>query len=172
MAAFERALQATPRPACQDTADDLDAALAELTALARELTAKMGDGAPGLSQLRQALTDCRTLAGMVLSRKGPAPAAAAEPATADAGAEVADAAGNGRAEPKRPTTREEVYGQLAAAADLLLQIEPHSPIPYLIRRAVELGKLPFPQLIKMLVRDPNVITEMNRELGITDGSGG
>jgi predicted component of type VI protein secretion system len=66
------------------------------------------------------------------------------------------------------TTRQEVYDQLAAAAELLMQIEPHSPIPYLIRRAVQLGKLPFPQLIRELVRDPNIITAMDRELGITE----
>jgi type VI secretion system protein ImpA len=174
-AAFERALQAMPRPACQDAVDNLDAALNELTVLTRDLTAKMGDSAPGLVQLRQALADCRTLAGMVLARKGPAPVAAtaAEPAEpAAAGADAVAPAANGRAAPKAITTREDVYEQLATAANVLMQIEPHSPIPYLIRRAVELGKLPFPLLMKELVRDPNIITEMNRELGITDGAGG
>jgi type VI secretion system protein ImpA len=167
-AAFDRALQAMPRQACQDTVDDIDAALVELAGLAQALTARLGENAPALLQVRQALTDCRTLAGMLLARKGPAPGPepAEEPA-ATAAAPAAPAA-NGQAAPRRMATRQDVYAQLAEAAELLMQIEPHSPIPYLIRRAVQLGKLPFPQLMRELVRDPNVLTAMDRELGITD----
>ena len=33
-------------------------------------------------------------------------------------------------------------------ADALARIEPHSPIPDLLRRAVELGRMPFRRLIK------------------------
>jgi type VI secretion system protein ImpA len=67
-------------------------------------------------------------------------------------------------------TREDVYARLAEAADLLQQMEPHSPVPYLIRRAIEWGNLPFPQLMKALIREDyyQAITEMNRELGIKD----
>ena len=64
----------------------------------------------------------------------------------------------------------EVYQQLAEIANLLQEMEPHSPIPYLIQRAVELGGMPFPRLIQELVRDGGVIEEMNRELGIKDES--
>jgi hypothetical protein len=51
---------------------------------------------------------------------------------------------------------------------MLQQIEPHSPIPYLVKRAVELGALPFPRLIQQLIRDGNVLTELKREMGIKD----
>jgi predicted component of type VI protein secretion system len=55
-------------------------------------------------------------------------------------------------------------------ADLLERLEPHSPVPYLVRRAVALGSLPFPQLMKALIREDytQAITEMNRELGIKE----
>jgi len=39
------------------------------------------------------------------------------------------------------TDRERAYRALADVADFLLQIEPHSPVPYLIRRAIEWGSL-------------------------------
>ena len=61
-----------------------------------------------------------------------------------------------------------MYEQLAQAAALLQQLEPHSPIPYLIQRAVDLGAKSFPDLMKELVRDSNVLSSMNRELGIKD----
>jgi type VI secretion system protein ImpA len=64
--------------------------------------------------------------------------------------------------------REAIYAQLKQSAAVLRQLEPHSPIPYLIERAVELGKKPFPELIRALIREPNVLAELNREFGIEE----
>ncbi len=63
--------------------------------------------------------------------------------------------------------RAEAYAQLARAAALLQELEPHSPIPYLVNRAVALGRMPFPQLMEQLIRDGGILESMNRELGIT-----
>jgi predicted component of type VI protein secretion system len=125
----------------------------------------MDSVAPGLLGLRQAMEDCRVLADQILRRKGPAPGGAAAASEGVAG----ESAGATAARPGA-TSREEVYRKLAEAANLLEQIEPHSPIPYLLRRAVELGALPFPLLMKQLIRDDNVLSMMNRELGIKDNS--
>ena len=65
-------------------------------------------------------------------------------------------------------TRAEIYARVAEAAAKLQQIEPHSPIPYLLNRAVELGSLPFPDLMKSLILNADVLKLMNRELGIKD----
>jgi len=66
----------------------------------------------------------------------------------------------------RAVTRDDLYKQLNDAALALQRMEPHSPVPYIVQRAVALGALPFPQLMLELIRDPGAITEMNRELGI------
>jgi len=71
------------------------------------------------------------------------------------------------AEPKMET-RAEIYARVAEAAAKLQQIEPHSPIPYLLNRAVELGSLPFPELMKSLILNADVLKLMNRELGIKE----
>jgi hypothetical protein len=42
----------------------------------------------------------------------------------------------------------------------------------LICRAVELGALPFPQLMQALIRDDSVLNELNREMGIKTESPG
>ena len=36
-----------------------------------------------------------------------------------------------------------------------------------MKRAVQLGRLPFPQLMERLIRDGNVLEELGRELGLT-----
>ena len=51
---------------------------------------------------------------------------------------------------------------------MLRELEPHSPVPYLIQRAIELGELPFPKMIKELIRDVAILSELNRELGIKE----
>jgi len=48
------------------------------------------------------------------------------------------------------------------------QSEPHSPIPFLIKRAVELGALGFPQLLKELVRDAAALSDVQRFVGIKE----
>lgn len=156
---FEKAILATPLEKCETAAADLQASLEEMTRLGPILDNKMKEVAPSLSSVRQAAEECRKLLNDILQRKRPLGAAGgAEPAAEGATA----APGPARA----PTTRADVYRQLAQAAAVLREIEPHSPIPYLIHRAVELGSLPFPQLIKELVRDAKILAELNREFGI------
>jgi type VI secretion system protein ImpA len=64
-------------------------------------------------------------------------------------------------------SRDQAYQMMTKAADILSAIEPHSPVPYLIRRAVQIGGLPFPEMIQAFIREQNVIETMFRELGIT-----
>jgi len=159
--AFEGALQATPRDQLQTVVEDLDGASQELRALVEDLAGKLGQYAPGLTGLGRALEECRDLGRLLLERKG-------GPAQ-DEGVEGA-LAGNGQAgaPPKSGATRDELYRRLAELANQLERLEPHSPIPYLVKRAVELGAMPFPLLMRALIRDSNVLSELSREFGIKE----
>ena len=50
-----------------------------------------------------------------------------------------------------PSNREQAYRQLALIADYLARTEPHSPVPYVIRRAVEWGNQPLGELLDELI---------------------
>ncbi|OLS60871.1 type VI secretion system protein TssA [Pseudomonas putida] len=50
-----------------------------------------------------------------------------------------------------PRTRDEAYRQLLVIADYLARTEPHSPVPYLIRRGVEWGNKPLRELLSELI---------------------
>lgn len=128
----------------------------------------------GFSNVKQALDQCKQLADELLKRKGP-PAADSEggvPASAAAdgvaGSGVAGAMPGGSAIAVTMANREDIYRTLRAASDMLRQIEPHSPIPYLIDKAIMLGRLSFPELIRELVRDAQVLEAINREFGIKE----
>jgi type VI secretion system protein ImpA len=161
---LEKAIQTTPREQCQAMVDDLTQSWQELDALAQDLNGKLGQYAPSFSGLRQALGECRSLAEQILQRKGPDLSQVG--AGAEEGSPTAASDGSASFVGRQVSSRAQVYRQLAEAAALLQQLEPHSPIPYLIKRAVELGALSFPDLMKQLIRDGDVLQGMNRELGI------
>lgn len=157
---FDKAILATPAERCETTVQDLNQCFEELNHLTQILAAKMGPAAPALTGLRQALDECRMLGQQILKMKVPA---GGEALASVAGGKVAPAV-------KAAGSRAEAYRQLEQAAAVLQQLEPHSPIPYLVQRAIKLGSMPFPMLIRELVREPGVLTELNRELGIKEES--
>lgn len=165
-ATIDKIVLAAPRDRCQTVVDNLTQAQQELRFLMQSLSEKMGPDAPGFTVVRPAISDCLKLAQGILQKKGPAGA----PGEESPGTELAISDGSGQAvvvvSKPRMSTREDIYQELAVAAAALERLEPHSPVPFLVRRAVELGALPFPLLMQELIRDANVLAEMNRELGI------
>ncbi len=83
-------------------------------------------------------------------------------------APAAEPAAAGRA----PASRDEAFRWLEAAADYLLAAEPHSPVPYLVRRAVAWGRLPLPQLMKEYQRSGYDLGALHNVLGLDAGDGG
>lgn len=100
---------------------------------------------------------------------------AGDPAAHDVADDVEASSGTGQATAASPQTvleqtarlRSEAYRQLRWAADVLQRMEPHSPIPYLIRRAIRLGDLPLPDLMSALVREESAVELFSRELGLS-----
>jgi len=157
---IDRAILAAPREQCQALVDNLSQAVLELKHLIQYLNGKLASDAPGFTALRPAMEDCLRLAEQILQRKGPA---ASQGEESSVSADGSPGGGTGR---PRLSGRDDIYQALADAAAALERLEPHSPVPFLVRRAVEMGGLPFPLLMQALIRDANVLSEMNRELGI------
>jgi type VI secretion system protein ImpA len=149
-------------------AEDLAQAVEELGRLDQTLVDRLGPEAPGMIDLRQALEDCRTLLQTVLRHQPAAAEPEAGAAVSGNGAAAPGVAGGGGTLQINVATREEAYRQLAVIANTLERLEPHSPIPDLLRRAIELGKMPFRQLVRELVRDQGQLTELRREFGIRE----
>ncbi|VWC49384.1 type VI secretion system protein TssA [Burkholderia lata] len=73
--------------------------------------------------------------------------------------------------PTSPTSREIAYRQLELIVDFLARYEPHSPVPYLIRRALEWGKKPLPELLRELISGDVEAQRLWTFLGVV-GEGG
>lgn len=76
-----------------------------------------------------------------------APVAEADAAEGDADGEESVPASAPSGPAGAPTSREDAYRQLLLIADYLARTEPHSPVPYLIKRAVEWGNKPLSELL-------------------------
>lgn len=148
---------------CRQVAADASEALSELDGLITTLDTKMEKKSPNLLELRDAVKQCEGLAQDFAARR---PKSAPIGDTSKGSDATANAGGGAAA----LSTRAEVYEQLRRASVTLRTLEPHSPVPYLIDRAIVLGKLPFPEMIREFISDINALKDLNRELGLKDGA--
>jgi len=64
--------------------------------------------------------------------------------------------------------RHEAYATLSALADYLSLVEPHSPTPYLLRRAVNWGRMPLPELMAEIIREEGDLNRLVNMLGLKE----
>jgi type VI secretion system protein ImpA len=94
----------------------------------------------------------------------PAPEHADPPGAPDAAASPPRAEAPAASGPIK--NRAEAYLRLSEAADYLLRTEPHSPVPYLIKRAVGWGNMSLAELLMELVGTPDDLVAIQRLLGM------
>jgi type VI secretion system protein ImpA len=78
--------------------------------------------------------------------------------------------GEGFVDPRLATgpirSRADAYRQLEGIANFLQSIEPHSPTPYLVRRAVSWGRMPLPELMQEVLREEGDLNRLFTVLGL------
>ena len=180
--------------ACRD-------ALAALDRLGAALDAACPDDGLTFGALREALNEQLGMHQACLRDKGLAPLdapAAAEPDAPAADAPATQAprpapnqrgdtamtdsphagapAGAADGEPDAPVpairSREDAYARIAQVADYLQRTEPHSPTPYLLRRAIHWGRLDLNQLLLELTSNGMEFMQVMRLLGIGQDESG
>ncbi|HEV7893165.1 MAG TPA: type VI secretion system protein TssA [Pyrinomonadaceae bacterium] len=169
-AKFHSSVMLTERNFYAELYEDAASALDACASLEGVLAELCGPAAPTLGRFREAVEGVRRLAHDVL---GTRPAAAYEFETGEEayvhGGE--DEAGPGWSSGAPIRSRAEAYQRLAEAADYLLRTEPHSPTPYLVRRAVEWGSMSLNEVLQQLVRNDAEMQELNRLLRLSPDGG-
>ena len=154
------------------------------SALAQLLDDKLGTDSPSLSKVSESLKQIRLAVRSLLQQHDPREAAQAltsttiepdpMPPTAETTVMEDDAtmhplpppASALAALPGKVTTRAEAYRLLELAAAFLEQTEPHSPTPYLIKRAITWGRLSLPDLMQEVIQEEGDISRYFSLLGI------
>ena len=132
----------------------------------------MANFSPSLIGLRNAMLECMKIAEGIANKLRPVESdqpAEDQETESDGGTPRKTGGGLSGWNPQNAqAARSAIYSQLRDAADLLIQLEPHSPIPYLIRKAIDLGELPYPQLMTRLIDDSGTLMSLRKELGLPE----
>ena len=161
------ALKLTTWAALNQQLGDLAACKVLLARVDRICSPHMGDDGPSFGGLLRVL-EVMEQALRELIALLPAPAPVIPEAQAQGEEMTADPQDPAPqpAVPLRVGGREEAYRQLQAIADYLARTEPHSPVPYLIYRAVEWGNKPLPALLGELLAGDAEARRMWSMLGV------
>lgn len=161
---LDEALKHQPSSVFASLAQEMESALAELARLEAWCEGWLEDAAPSVTPLRQPLEAVRALMQEHLPMQTeipPMPAPSPEKEEAVPSTTPLAPIGTGV-----PNNRQEAYRQLALIADYLAGTEPHSPVPYVIRRAVEWGHQPLSSLLDELINADGEARRVWQLLGV------
>lgn len=124
---------------------------------------------PGLGAFKKALDDVQSQVKKLLEKKK-----IEEPdehdteeefqvADGDTGTESQTASGSARGPLK---DRPEALKRLAEVAAFFLRTEPHSPVSYLVQRAVKWGNMPLDSWLQDVIKDDSVLGQVRETLGL------
>jgi type VI secretion system ImpA family protein len=164
IATFRAAVAATDRSIYMEIVEDLENAIDGCELVQQIVDAKCGKEAPSLRQFKEALCAIHQLISQDLDTRPEEiePIGEEEELPDDADPSEFELWTNG---PVR--SRADAYRRLSEAADYLLRTEPHSPTPYLVKRAVEWGTMSLPELLQQIVRNEGELDEIDRLLRLT-----
>lgn len=135
---------------------------------------KFGRQTPGLGDLRKALDAIRSLIENIVKEKRISEPYSEELATTDT--EVNDdaiEAGDGiRVATGAIKARQDAFRRLAEVVDYFRVNEPHSPVAYLIERAIKWGQMPLEMWLEDVIKDGVVLGSLRETLGLSAGWSG
>lgn len=156
-----------------DLVDDINGAIEEWKALGAALDERAGSDSPPSSQIRGALDEVLSRVRHVAKDKIPAPPSGESSDDSSEGASEggADGAPQAAAAPGAVAGREQALQQLGTIADFFRKTEPHSPLAYLLERAVRWGHTPLPELLSELIPDQAARNTFNALTGVNPPEG-
>ncbi|MGI8787337.1 MAG: type VI secretion system protein TssA [Pyrinomonadaceae bacterium] len=169
---WRKAKAATRRAFCEQLSFVLEECWTEYKELNRVIEEKFNrNQMPGTSNLKKSLEDIQTQVKKLLEEKR-----AEEPDAADETAEI-ESGENGTGEAAVGGTkavataagaiqsRKDAIKRLADLAEFFRKTEPHSPVSYLVQRAVKWGEMPLETWLQDVIKDETVLFQLRQTLG-------
>jgi len=128
---------------------------------------------PGLTDFKKSLEAIRSTVENIVKEKRilePDPVTATDDSEADAAGGGAGPAGTGRAAGP-VATRADALRRLGEVAEFFRSTEPHSPVSYLLQRAIHWGQIPLESWLDEVVKDPGVLAQIRETLGLKPAEG-
>src|SRR5581483_2855105 len=184
---FDKAVASTPRSFYETLFEDLQQTVAECERLDRVSDEKFGRLAPSLVAIKKVLDDSFDLIRRIRKEKRdregikeesvPTPTASTPQVNARQNhAHVvstvppAPIAGISGSLPLEPQNRADALERLEAVAAYFRHTEPHSPVAYLVERAVRWAGMPLEEWLREVVKSEDTLGYVKEHLGIRDRS--
>jgi len=170
---WKLATAATRRAFCEEMQFTFDECRAASEELNSAIEAKYErNQMPGLSALRKALDEVGAQTKKLLERKrveepDPADTAVENGSWGDGEEGNAGSTGIGSGPIKG---RPEALRRLEEVAAFFQKTEPHSPVSYLVQRAVKWGNMPLESWLEEVIKDENVLGQLRETLGLGGGA--
>lgn len=156
---FQSAVMLTPKSFYIGLDYELTQTTEAIAALEALLDERCGKQAPSLYQFKDTLGSIHQLVFDVLRAREHENGSEPE-AHFNGHEEIEDAEQFFSSGPIR--SRSEAYRRLSEAADYLERTEPHSPTPYLVKRAITWGSMSLYEVLNQVIRNDNELQELNR----------
>jgi type VI secretion system protein ImpA len=160
-ARFRESVMLSPTPFYVALEGELGQAIEAAEALEQYLEAKCGQGAISLAQFKRELRDMQDKVSNVLAERDSERQSERQDEGQPANLPVA--------QNLAIKNREQAYQMMAEIADYLIRIEPHSPTPYLVKRAVSWGSMSLTDLLVELVQSESDRKSIFALLGVSKG---
>ncbi|MEW5979694.1 MAG: type VI secretion system protein TssA [Acidobacteriota bacterium] len=174
---WARLFRSTPRRFYEELDGLLAACWEEFKGLDKVMDDRFGRQTPGLGELKRSLEDLRSLSDKLVKEKRiaePDPVTEEEAAGEGPGEGAGAATGGGFMSASGVIRgRQDALRRLAEIADYFQKTEPHSPVSYLVQRAVKWGAMPLEQWLQEVIKDSTTLGYVQETLGLkVEGEGG
>jgi len=170
---WKAATAATRRAFCEELQFTFDEARAAVEELNSVIEAKYErNQMPGLSGLRKSLDEVGAQTKKLLERKRieePDPADTASESNGGWSDEEDGGSGSTGIGSGPIKGRPEALRRLEEVAAFFQKTEPHSPVSYLVQRAVKWGNMPLESWLQEVIKDDNVLGQLRETLGLGGG---
>jgi type VI secretion system protein ImpA len=165
---FQRSVTATDTDHLQQCAREVEECSDGCRRLQATLDRLMEQEAPSLTDLEGKCTQTKLLIERLLNERGIESTFKAKTfPTVDAAQEAPAAIPLHYPEmaSTTPHSRQAAFSMLADAANFFRQTEPHSPVPYLVERAIKWGDMPLELWLTDVIKDDAVVSGIQHTLG-------
>ncbi len=178
-ARWRKAKTQTRRRFCEETLFVVDECWTEYENLNRVMEEKFDPKQlPGLNDLKKTLDDIKTQVKKLLDEKKLEEPDEANEVSSESGVEPAeetysdDGTVTVRVSKGAIQSRQDALKRLTEVSEYFRKTEPHSPVSYLVSRAVKWGNMPLEQWLQDVIKDDTVISQLRQTLGFETGQTG
>lgn len=174
---WRKARSLTRRQFCEETNFAIEECWEAFAELNRVIEEKFDrNQTPGMTNLKKSLDEIHLIVKRLLEEKRleEPDASDHEDGTEDYSEVSADSSGGGGRGIATGAVRDrrDALQRLAEVAAYFQRAEPHSPVAYLVQRAVKWGNMPLESWLTDVIKDETVLAQLRQTLGFDTGSDG